>query len=91
MRKIIICFLIVVSLCSCDLQFDCHYLYEEPYVLIASADTFMVNNIEVKHIRIILPIEIYNQNNFNIQIKCNNIMYDVCAVSAITIGGHLCQ
>lgn len=70
---------------GCQLQFDTHYLYEESQSFITSQSLFSIEGNVYTETTEFLPVEIYNPNNYEIEILCDAKSYQIPAHETITI------
>ena len=82
MRKILITFLFAILLVSCD--FDIHE-HEPPKSVITSEHVFVINDSAVVTAFILLPITIYNPNNYAITVTSDGIDYVIAPLATLEL------
>ena len=81
MKKIILC-LLVLSLVSCSYDYDPWFC---GVVAISSESVFSIDNELYLSTSSYLPVTIYNPNNYEITVYCEDIEYAIPPYSTFTI------
>ena len=82
MRKMLTTFLFAILLVSCD--FDIHE-HEQPKHLVTSEHVFVIDGSAVVTAFILLPITIYNPNNYPITVTADKIDYLIAPLGTLEL------